>query len=60
MNDNEKCAHDLALASIPLYLNTNFSLSTKEGEGIASYIYKIYTTAYKRYLDSFNRDFPIS
>lgn len=51
MTDNEKRAHDLAIASLPMqYLNSNSE------KGID--IYRCYLDCYETALDAFNRDFP--
>ncbi|MGN1165113.1 MAG: hypothetical protein ACI4S2_01630 [Lachnospiraceae bacterium] len=52
MKDNEKRAHDLAIATLPFIYN-NASSNDEPFD-----IYEAYMSTYKEALKSFNRDFP--
>ena len=55
MTDNEKRAHDLAIASIPL-LYTDAQNAKEEDNRFD--LYNAYMSVYNEALKSFNRDFP--
>lgn len=65
MTDNEKRAHDLAIASMPIiyegYKSQIKNYVPANGETSKDFIFDIYTEYLKAYnasLKSFNRDFP--
>lgn len=59
MTDNEKRAHDLAIASIPIAFENHQSAILNEliPEDTPFDIYSTYMECYKNALESFNRDF---
>lgn len=60
MTDNEKRAHDLAVAMVPVLYNQQVSSVNIEDieSGITVDVYKDYMEVYELALKSFNRDFP--
>lgn len=55
MTDNERRAHDLAIASIPLLFTNAQNANTKD---VRFDLYDVYMSVYSEALESFNRDFP--
>lgn len=59
MTENEKRAHEFALSILPKLLDMRINEATKAGESDVDVdLYTEYLTAYRRVLNSFNRDFP--
>ena len=59
MTDNEKRAHEFALAVLPKMFDFRADEAAQAGvSNFAIDFYAEYLTAYKKVLDSFNRDFP--
>ncbi|HJC91629.1 MAG TPA: hypothetical protein H9695_11780 [Candidatus Mediterraneibacter excrementigallinarum] len=60
MTDNEKRAHDLAIALIPLMQKSHNAqvLNGELAEDDVFDAYEYYMGCYKSALESFNRDFP--
>lgn len=59
MTDNEKRAHDLAIAFIPMAFENHKAAIYNESipEDTHFDIYSVYMECYKNALESFNRDF---
>lgn len=57
MTDNEKRAHDLAIAAIPYAMDAAKQM-VKEGTIDGFPFYKVYLQIYEDLLKAFQRDFP--
>ena len=59
MTDNEKRAHDFAVAMLPEVINGRVNERARSGENeIVVDMYTEYIALYNKVLKSFNRDFP--
>lgn len=58
MTDNEKRAHDLAVASCLAIFDIKKEESISHGKNFEFDIYKEYINGYNKMLESLNRDFP--
>lgn len=59
MTDNQRRAHDLAIALLPGTINMRISEAANNGlKDVSVDAYKEYMALYSMNLESFNRDFP--
>lgn len=62
MTDNEKRAHDLAIAYIPILMKTEMRdiacKASKENAEISVSFYDLYLEVYERFLENLQGDFP--
>ena len=60
MTDNEKRAHDLAIATLPFLHDNHYAMIENDDipEDSAFDIFEQYMACYETALESFNREFP--